>query len=310
MTETFYHYVYRITNLVENKHYYGKRTSTILPELDLGKMYFSSKKNVSGKNFKKDQKANPSNYKYKIVAKFKTKEEALKREVRLHKKFDVKNHSKFYNAANQTSSKFTTNQQKGDVIFIYNIETQKRKHHPVDLDIPDNWVRGTPQKDKDKIGKAQIGRVDSEETKRKRGQSNKGKIRSKEACEKYKENNKGKVWVHDEKGDNYQFYKDEIPEGYILGINRSEKAEESLKSKTGKIFYHNKDGKNKLFYQGENTKDYTIGMAIDEKWRNFKTTSQVGRVWVKNTSLQICKLVQPDDIPEGYELGRLIKNGK
>lgn len=31
-----YHYVYRITNLVEDKHYYGSRTSSILPESDLG----------------------------------------------------------------------------------------------------------------------------------------------------------------------------------------------------------------------------------------------------------------------------------
>lgn len=37
-----YHYVYRITNLVEQKHYYGSRTSNISPFDDLGKKYFSS----------------------------------------------------------------------------------------------------------------------------------------------------------------------------------------------------------------------------------------------------------------------------
>ena len=36
-----FHYVYRITNIVENKHYYGSRTSKINPYDDLGKKYFS-----------------------------------------------------------------------------------------------------------------------------------------------------------------------------------------------------------------------------------------------------------------------------
>ena len=49
-----FHYLYRITNLVENKHYYGIRTSkTTLPQYDLGIKYFSSSKD---KEFKKDQK--------------------------------------------------------------------------------------------------------------------------------------------------------------------------------------------------------------------------------------------------------------
>ena len=38
-----YHYLYRITNLVENKYYYGIRTSrNTLPQDDLGVKYFSS----------------------------------------------------------------------------------------------------------------------------------------------------------------------------------------------------------------------------------------------------------------------------
>ena len=49
-----YHYLYRITNVVENKHYYGIRTSkNLLPKEDLGKKYLSSSQN---KEFIKNQK--------------------------------------------------------------------------------------------------------------------------------------------------------------------------------------------------------------------------------------------------------------
>ena len=34
------HYVYRITNKIENKHYYGVRSCKIDPKLDLGIKYF------------------------------------------------------------------------------------------------------------------------------------------------------------------------------------------------------------------------------------------------------------------------------
>lgn len=42
-----FHYVYRITNLLENKHYYGSRSSK---ELDIGIKYFTSSKDISFKN--------------------------------------------------------------------------------------------------------------------------------------------------------------------------------------------------------------------------------------------------------------------
>ena len=60
-----YHYTYRITNILLKLHYYGVRTSKdILPKKDLGIKYFSSSTN---KEFIKDQKSNPQNYKYKII---------------------------------------------------------------------------------------------------------------------------------------------------------------------------------------------------------------------------------------------------
>ena len=59
------HYVYRITNIKINKHYYGTRTSkNRSPNEDIGIYYFSSSKD---KEFIQDQKSNPSDYKYKVL---------------------------------------------------------------------------------------------------------------------------------------------------------------------------------------------------------------------------------------------------
>jgi signal recognition particle GTPase len=45
---------------------------------------------------------------YKVIKEFSTRKEANEFEIFLHNKFDVKNHPKFINKANQTSSKFDT----------------------------------------------------------------------------------------------------------------------------------------------------------------------------------------------------------
>jgi len=103
-----YFCVYRITNLVENKHYYGYKSSKIHPSKVIGVTYFSSLTKDEGKAFRKDQKENPQNYKYKIVQIFNTHKEALAREIRLHTKFDVGVNPNFYNKAKQTSTGFDT----------------------------------------------------------------------------------------------------------------------------------------------------------------------------------------------------------
>jgi hypothetical protein len=100
-----YHYVYRVTSLIENKHYYGSRTSKVVPKNDLGIAYFTSSTN---KEFKKDFKNNPQNYKCKIITEYKTREEAILFEIKLHKKFNVGVSDKFYNKAQQTASRFST----------------------------------------------------------------------------------------------------------------------------------------------------------------------------------------------------------
>ena len=91
----YHHYVYRITNIVENKHYYGKRSSkNRTPKEDLGKRYFSSS---GDSHFREDQRTNPQNYKYKIIRCFLTAKEAIEFEVFVHKKFNVGRNPKFYN---------------------------------------------------------------------------------------------------------------------------------------------------------------------------------------------------------------------
>lgn len=107
-SKPIYFCVYRITNIVEKKYYYGYKSSDIHPSKILGITYFSSMIKDDGIAFKRDQKENPQNYKYKIIFIFDNKIDALTREIKLHSKFDVKNHPSFYNKSNQTSTGFDT----------------------------------------------------------------------------------------------------------------------------------------------------------------------------------------------------------
>jgi hypothetical protein len=99
-----YYYVYRITNKIHNKHYYGYRSSNTIPGLDIGIKYLSSS---SDKDFIKDQIQNPQNYKYVIVRIFNNREDAHNLEIKLHARFNVGANPSFYNKAKATSSKFS-----------------------------------------------------------------------------------------------------------------------------------------------------------------------------------------------------------
>jgi hypothetical protein len=100
-----YNYVYRITNKVEQKHYYGVRGCNVEPKMDLGIKYFSSS---SDKDFRDDQKNHPENYKYKIVRICSTRDEADILEIKLQKKFNVAKNESFYNKSTRTSMGFST----------------------------------------------------------------------------------------------------------------------------------------------------------------------------------------------------------
>jgi len=126
-----YFYVYRITNVIENKHYYGYRSSKTQPHLDLGIKYFSSS---SDKKFIKDQKETPKNYKYIIIKECKNKKEALLLEIKLHQKFNVSKNKNFYNLANQTSIGFSTegvhltNKRKEEISIFFSGRKQTQDH--------------------------------------------------------------------------------------------------------------------------------------------------------------------------------------
>lgn len=98
------HYVYRITNKIENKHYYGVRSSNIKPKDDIGIKYFSSS---TDKNFMLDQKENPQNYKYKVLKIFDSRKDAEMHETFLHEKFSVQTNESFYNKAKNTLMGFS-----------------------------------------------------------------------------------------------------------------------------------------------------------------------------------------------------------
>lgn len=102
-----YHYVYRITNTLLNKHYYGKRSSKLPPAQDLGFKYFSSSKD---KEFIKLQKENPQYFKYKVVKCFSIADLAIVYEIRLHTRLDVAKNPFFYNRAKQTSVGFKSSE--------------------------------------------------------------------------------------------------------------------------------------------------------------------------------------------------------
>lgn len=165
-TSQLYHYVYRITNIVERKHYYGKRSSKILPVQDLGIRYFSSSTDIS---FIEDQKENPQNYKYKIVSIHSDAVSAISKEIKLHNKFNVNKNNSFYNRAKQTMDKFDRTGQKHSEQSIEKMKLAQKG-------------RTITEATKEKLREANLGKIISEETKLKMSLSHLGKKFSEEAC--------------------------------------------------------------------------------------------------------------------------------
>jgi hypothetical protein len=151
MSKSIYtHYVYRITNVLLNKHYYGSRSCKCQPNDDLGIKYFSSSRD---KGFIKDQKDHPEHYRYKIIKIYETRKDALELEVLLHNKFDVVINDHFYNRSKQTSSKF----------YYHN----KGEKHPT-------YGKPLSEDHRKKIGEANKGKQRSEETRKKLSEAHKG----------------------------------------------------------------------------------------------------------------------------------------
>jgi hypothetical protein len=96
-----FYYVYRITDLTNNEHYYGSRVSVISPDEDI-KIYGSTSKR------KKAILESPENYRFKIVKIFNNNGDKICYESFLHNYFNVKLHNKFWNESNQTPFGFDT----------------------------------------------------------------------------------------------------------------------------------------------------------------------------------------------------------
>lgn len=96
------HYVYKITNLIEDKHYIGVRSAKN-PSKDLGIIYFSSS---SDEEFMLEQQEFPDRFKYEILEVFPTRSAAVNKEIELHNFYDVAVNESFYNKSKQTSMGF------------------------------------------------------------------------------------------------------------------------------------------------------------------------------------------------------------
>jgi len=118
-----HYYVYRISNKIINKHYYGVRSSIKEPKLDLGFKYFSSS---SDKEFMQDQKDNPSDYKYKVIKTFNSYVEASEYEIMLLRKFKVTKNESFYNKAIYSNCFLNCDNRGTIVVLDKRSETYKR----------------------------------------------------------------------------------------------------------------------------------------------------------------------------------------
>ena len=93
-----YHYVYRVTNLYDDTHYYGSRTS-IKPPLEDFWEYGTSSSQIGRK---KHIKTCPEEYRLKIIKILDNEADKILWESYLHGHFGVKSNSKFWNRCNQT----------------------------------------------------------------------------------------------------------------------------------------------------------------------------------------------------------------
>lgn len=98
-----YYYVYSITcdhPESRQKYYYGFCSCRCLPK-QYTALWSSSKVVQQARQW-----CGTKCFRKKIIAIFTTREEVLAKEIQLHSYFNLKNHSLFFNGANQTSLKF------------------------------------------------------------------------------------------------------------------------------------------------------------------------------------------------------------
>lgn len=224
-SNVIYYCVYRITNLVENKHYYGYKSSKIHPSKVIGVTYFSSS---TDKEFIKDQKENPKNYKYKIVQNFSNKKDALTREILLHNKFNVAINSNFYNRAKQTSigfdctGKFTAKDKEGNTFSADINDPRRLTGEIISVHVGNTRAENTIQA-KDLNGKF-IGNVSKCDSRWNTGEIiyvRTGCKQSEESKEKNKKSNQNKITIKTPSGEIFKVSSDDplYLNGTYVGIS-------------------------------------------------------------------------------------------
>jgi len=109
----YYSYVYRITCLLDMRHYYGCRYIKMTKRFGKTAMEDLKHYKSSSKILLQDIKDKGiENFKFKIIKTFNAAEDAINYEIMLHKKFSVDTNQKFYNLVKQTSSRFASNNKE------------------------------------------------------------------------------------------------------------------------------------------------------------------------------------------------------
>ncbi len=197
VNEMQYHYTYRITNIKERMHYYGVHSCDCLPKEEIGVTYFSSSKK---KEFIKDQKENPQDYKYKVIKLFETRIEANYHEEILHTKFNVKDHKSFYNQHNacgrlDSSGMTTCVDSEGNRYYVSNKDSRVLSGELISAFRGENngmFGRKRTNDERDRISNSLLGNIPwnykktdcySEETRKQISETLTGRIFVNDGCE-------------------------------------------------------------------------------------------------------------------------------
>jgi len=212
MKEYKYNYTYLITNVINNKKYYGVHSGDLEPSIDLGIKYISSS---TDKLFLEDQRENSSNYKYEVVSLFDNRLDAKLHEIELHDKYNVGINPEFYNKA-KASLKGLGFDVSGTVLtedhrFKISKSSKGHKKNEQTRTRMSKAQKGVPKSESHKLALSNsldnrprgeehpmYGKTHTDEAKRKIGLSSKGRKHTDESRKKISEGISG------EKNGNYE----------------------------------------------------------------------------------------------------------